>query len=151
MALFGRSSIAVGDDGRFYVAPTYTSGEIAIFDRDGGYAGSLGRRGQGPGEFGRITKLIFDPVGQLHVFEGPRHTVWPIGAQRPSSVNILPLQPYGLMFRSDSALVIHYLPSGAGVATQFHQVDVTRGLISRTWGERRSPEPTRLGEHIRVI
>jgi len=45
------SAIRVDDEGRIYVADSGSS-RVQIFDADGEYLGTLGRGGQGPGEFG---------------------------------------------------------------------------------------------------
>jgi hypothetical protein len=48
--LSGVFDIEVTSEGRIYVSEP-TLGEITVFDRDGTYAGTVGRWGEGPGEF----------------------------------------------------------------------------------------------------
>jgi hypothetical protein len=44
--------IARSPSGQLFAAPTYTPGEVSIFDARGTLAGTFGRIGSGPGEFG---------------------------------------------------------------------------------------------------
>lgn len=54
--------------GRYWYASNVSSGEILVFERDGSFAGSVGRRGEGPGEFRWINQII--PSGQhVHVVD----------------------------------------------------------------------------------
>ena len=46
----------MGSDGRFYV-PDLGSGRIAVYDDSGEYLHSIGRRGQGPGEFQGLIEM----------------------------------------------------------------------------------------------
>ena len=89
--VFGRvRAIAVGDDGRIHV----TDGQvptIRIFEADGSYRASLGRRGEGPGELGGPDAgLIVLPDGrvvvrdpgnarlQLFTSAGEAEATWPV-------------------------------------------------------------------------
>lgn len=65
--LFGRvSGLAADDAGRIFVADAQAD-EIRVFDSDGVFEYSIGRSGQGPGEFGRPCCLSFGPEGRLWV------------------------------------------------------------------------------------
>ncbi len=66
-------------------------------------------------------------------------------------MSVLALQPRSVTFRADGSPIIHFWPFGAGFATQFHQIDPARGLISRTWGRELTPEQSRPGEYLRII
>jgi hypothetical protein len=46
-----------------------TRGEIASFDQRGNYVRALGRRGQGPGEYGVIFPIRYGPGDSLSVFD----------------------------------------------------------------------------------
>jgi hypothetical protein len=65
--LFGRVSGLTADDaGRIFVADAQAD-EIRVFDNDGVFEYSIGRGGQGPGEFIRPCCLSFGPEGRLWV------------------------------------------------------------------------------------
>jgi hypothetical protein len=57
----------VGEDGRFYVTDTGNQ-RIVIFDSDGKYSHSLGREGQGPGEF-LSPRLIYAEKDTVAVWD----------------------------------------------------------------------------------
>lgn len=61
--------------GHFYVAPTMVSHEIAVYGPTGGFLRTLGRGGEGPGEFEGIRALKITGGDTLHVFSSGRHTV----------------------------------------------------------------------------
>ena len=50
--------VALRDDGSYLAAPTSREGEAAIFDSLGTTARPFGRRGDGPGENGRILNVF---------------------------------------------------------------------------------------------
>ena len=51
VSLSRMSKAAMDSQGRFYVTPTFSRGQIAMYDRRGRFVRSFGRRGRGPGEF----------------------------------------------------------------------------------------------------
>ena len=70
--LFGSIwSIAVDDDRGVYVFDGQAQ-HIRVFDSAGGYVQTLGRRGEGPGEFGSAEAIAFLPDGRL-VVRDPRN------------------------------------------------------------------------------
>ena len=63
--LFGRIvSIAVDDDRDVYVFDQQAQ-HVRVFDSDGAYVGTIGRRGEGPGEFGSAEAIAVLPDGRL--------------------------------------------------------------------------------------
>jgi len=62
-------SIAVDPEENIYISD---SKEIHIkkFDRNGKYLRTIGRKGQGPGEFERVTRIMLDLRNDLMVFDG---------------------------------------------------------------------------------
>ncbi|MFC1553465.1 6-bladed beta-propeller [candidate division KSB1 bacterium] len=79
--MFGSASdIEKDSNGNLYIPAG--NAQIRIFDRDLKYLRSFGRRGEGPGEFGGISKIIFSEKGrifvadfwyrQLHIFDKDR-------------------------------------------------------------------------------
>jgi hypothetical protein len=53
--------------GRFFVAPMYEPGQIAVFDADGRFLRTIGHKGGGPGEFEEIRRLHVGPGDSLYV------------------------------------------------------------------------------------
>jgi hypothetical protein len=66
--LFQVAAAARLDDGRIVVANSGTH-EIRYFDPAGKHLFSIGRRGEGPGEFRQITNLLRYPGGTLMVYD----------------------------------------------------------------------------------
>lgn len=50
----------------------FANGEVRFFDRAGNYLFTIGRPGEGPGEFERPERLAFDRQGRLYVLDGGR-------------------------------------------------------------------------------
>ncbi|MFC1543739.1 6-bladed beta-propeller [Gemmatimonadota bacterium] len=65
--LYSASSFRRGDDGRYYV-PDRGENRIAVFREDGSYSHSIGRAGDGPGEF-RSLQLLWVQGGRLAVYD----------------------------------------------------------------------------------
>lgn len=57
--------------GRIYVADR-TSPRVVAFDRDGGYLGTYGREGRGPGEFVNVSAVSVTPHGALTAWDTGR-------------------------------------------------------------------------------
>jgi hypothetical protein len=60
--------LAVDDAGSIYAADMKEN-HIKVFDRNGGYLKTIGRSGQGPGEFSRITDIQITPKNELLVYD----------------------------------------------------------------------------------
>ncbi|MFC1574812.1 hypothetical protein ACFL3Z_01905, partial [Gemmatimonadota bacterium] len=60
--------------GRYFVGPTYSSAEIAVYGPDGRFLRVLGREGQGPGEFQGVRGVRVTGDDTLHVLSFGRHT-----------------------------------------------------------------------------
>ena len=67
---FKINSIGLDREENIYVAD---EGEkhIKVFSRDGGYLRTIGRQGQGPGEFGRPTRIFVTANNELMRFSLP--------------------------------------------------------------------------------
>jgi len=52
-------SLAVDEDEQTYVAD-YQANEIRVFDREGNFVRTIGRQGEGPGEFLRLAGIVWD-------------------------------------------------------------------------------------------
>jgi hypothetical protein len=60
-------SFAVGEDGTLYVLEAREN-EVRVFDGSGAFLRTIGRRGQGPGEFERANGVALTPDGHLWVY-----------------------------------------------------------------------------------
>ena len=72
--LFGRyQTVALAGDGTLYVGDKDVD-EVRVFDVNGQFVGTIGRKGQGPGEFERLSTIALSAEGDsLYVFDrGPR-------------------------------------------------------------------------------
>ncbi len=56
--------IAVGDDGLIYVVDRKAV-QVKVFNPNGKFRNSIGKRGQGPGEVGGIRDISFTPAGEI--------------------------------------------------------------------------------------
>ncbi len=73
--LFGRiSSIAVNDNRDLYVLDERAQ-HVRVFDSAGAYVETLGRRGEGPGEFGYAEAIALLPDGRLVVRDSRNHRI----------------------------------------------------------------------------
>jgi hypothetical protein len=75
IAILQPTRVARDSRGRFYAAGILPYSGIAIFEPDGRLATTIGRRGQGPGEFRRIRTVRIGPGDSLFVHEDTRMTV----------------------------------------------------------------------------
>lgn len=57
-ALHESPSVALAPDGRLWVVSPFREQVIRVFERDGSFYGTFGRRGEGPGEFSAIFALV---------------------------------------------------------------------------------------------
>lgn len=62
-------SAAIGEDGNLYVLDGQLS-EVHVYDPDGDYLRTIGREGDGPGEFRRAGGLFLLPGGRVGVITG---------------------------------------------------------------------------------
>lgn len=73
--LFGDvGAVEVDAAGRIWVLEDQAQ-EIRVFDRDGRYVRTVGRKGGGPGEFAGATGLVRDPVGRMWVYDGQNNRI----------------------------------------------------------------------------
>jgi hypothetical protein len=62
------SGLEVGGEGRIYVSDGYNN-EIRVFEPDGAFSHSFGKRGEGPGELNTPVGILLDHQGRLWVRE----------------------------------------------------------------------------------
>lgn len=66
--------MAVDDGGRTYILDSGNQ-RIQVFGPDGKYLRTIGRRGQGPGEFESLNSISIDPQGNFHVLDSAQRRV----------------------------------------------------------------------------
>ena len=106
--------IARDSFGRFYAAPTFDRGKIAVYDASGTFLEAIGREGQGPGEFRQITSLVVDSEDALHVFERSRHTILSADTHELRLVHTLQGNPGSIIEVSSGQLVVQQLAAAPG-------------------------------------
>ncbi len=116
--LFARpSSVAVDAFGRIYVLDSQ-EGRIQKYDKDGKYLATIGRKGQGPGEFQVPTGLVLDTDGSLIVTDlRSQKKVWlsPEGRHLKSIDLNAPLTPLpGGGFLAGLPQVVMRVTAGSG-------------------------------------
>lgn len=67
--------VAVDGSGNYFVGPTTSPGEIAVYGASGQLRRTIGREGEGPGEYYGIRYLQILGGDTLHVLSRGRHTV----------------------------------------------------------------------------
>ncbi len=108
--------VASNDSGEIFVLD-YGNNRIQKFSPEGKYLATIGRRGQGPGEFEGPLCFDIDPAGSLYVFEGASRRIQilaPNGKARQTIKNT-----------KASVLGIRYLPSGMIAVTGYPSIAFT--------------------------
>ncbi|HEX8276194.1 MAG TPA: hypothetical protein VF615_26380 [Longimicrobiaceae bacterium] len=151
-ALTRLTRVAVDSRGRFFAAPTYNRGEIAMYDAGGRFVRRFGRAGRGPGEFGGFIHMLrAGPGDSIHVFEGPRHTVLAPALSSFGSVRMLPVQPNEVVFLDDGRMVAHQMVMGrGGVGQPLHVIDPA-GRIAQSFAGTEKWDPAKLYLGMRNI
>lgn len=79
-ALVSPFNFAVDSRGRILFADPFGSIGVRVFDADGRFVRTIGKRGQGPGEFMGVFSIAVDERDSIHVFHGGRSVFTPSGA-----------------------------------------------------------------------
>jgi hypothetical protein len=134
------SSVAVNQDGtRIAVAPRDGSGEVMLFDGQGGWIRTFGRHGGGPGEYGEISALTFSLASDtLWILdeENGRISVVPPDATEPARMISLNGRFFGVAWASNSVLMVqgHFPGDGRAVLAQaVHNGGTTPVRLGRSW------------------
>jgi hypothetical protein len=108
------TGLQVDDAGRIYVVDRQTN-ELRIFGPDGAFVRSVGRTGDGPGEYRNANGLLWIAEGTLAVIDqrGNRYTLLSSEGEYVRSVP-RPLGFYGWAFRGDYSAGHIYELSGVG-------------------------------------
>lgn len=133
----GQSFVQRDSRGRFLVSGVVPSTQILIYDARGRFVGSVGRRGDGPGEFRDIWRILLLPGDSLAVQDNGSSSIKvldPDGRQ-VRSVR-LPIRPIDLIpVAADGWIVagMSYTPERIGYTLHELRAD---GTIARSFGER---------------
>ncbi|HEX6939220.1 MAG TPA: 6-bladed beta-propeller [Longimicrobiales bacterium] len=73
------ASIAVDSKGRFYVADYLQSYQILVYEPNGDFLGTIGRRGDGPGEYRHVVSVHIGDGDTLHIFDRMAHRYTVLG------------------------------------------------------------------------
>ena len=115
--------ISVDSEGRVYVTDDYAGG-VVVLSPDLTYVRTLGRSGDGPGEFRHVSTVQILPGDSVFVFDRnlSRITAFGPGSSEPAYAQRLPGGPYRTVFQTPKGFVaIHspsYEASGADVGTK---------------------------------
>lgn len=128
------SSVAMSSDGRFYVAPLASEGEIAAFSSRGRYERSIGRSGEGPEELQRISRIRMSHGDTLFVIQGARLSLINPASGKSIDSNILSIQPRDFTFLADGRPVAQYWPFGRlEEVPRFHVIDLLSGDVTHAF------------------
>lgn len=97
---FGAFDLAVDQDGNIYVSELKNV-RVQKFDRDGNYLLSIGRKGQGPGEYEQPSHLFYDESkGNMCVQDRREIVIFDRNGDYLNTVFFL-IHPYDFMFDND--------------------------------------------------
>jgi hypothetical protein len=100
-------TIAVDDEERIYVSDRKET-HIKIFDKDGVYLITIGRKGQGPGEFERISGMQITHQKELLVFDMNmrRLSFFTVDGKLIETLSISKLRPFEINMNSKRNFII---------------------------------------------
>lgn len=82
------------DDGKVYLLDAQLN-EVIVLDRDGGLVSTLGRKGEGPGEFSNVGALTWMPDATLGVVQRFPGRIVKLALDGTPAGNVLPADPVG--------------------------------------------------------
>jgi hypothetical protein len=125
------SRLAEDSRGRFFVGPSCDE-QVLVYDAAGKLLGTLGRRGQGPGEFETIGYLWVDRQDRLYVFDRRhnRMSIFSPGLDLLDSV-LIPGPPNGVLQGPGDSLLLQVPVSSREYAGfPILEVDTRGGVVS---------------------
>jgi hypothetical protein len=128
--------------GRYFVVAEDRA-SLAIYDRAGHYVARVGRKGQGPGEFGRGVRAFGVGLGDsLYVADAQqRLTVFAADLKFARSV-ALPGAADGASFLENGSIILsRSIPSADRVGIPYHLVNAA-GVFQRSFGPEQDVTPT---------
>lgn len=148
----GRMAL-VGDE--VVVVNLTAAHELRVFERDGTFRRRVGRRGAGPGEYGRIHDISVSEEGLLHVLDRERARLTILSANLTVE-KILPLsvRPLGggLLVLDDGSFVINAMvPTADRIGFPLHRFDADARLVTSYPVSSTEVHPGLEREHLRRI
>ncbi len=110
--LFGNvSGVAVGANGTVYVADRIGA-TVRAYDRSGRFLATMGKAGEGPGEFRYPNDITLDPSGLVYVRDMTRLTVFAPVSRQGGDIRVVRTTPLGSINgfgrgRADGRLYYH--------------------------------------------
>lgn len=153
VSLSRTTRVAVDSRGRYYAAPTFTPGTIAMYDARGGLQRLFGRVGGGPGEFrGHFSQLLVGPGDTLHVIENTDHSLLAPGLETFVRRRKLAIPGHAMAILRDGRLLAQRTLLGSGGTPQPLHVLDERGEVLRSFGAAAgATAPKDVWEQIRRI
>lgn len=134
--------VARNSRGEYVVSSPTFVGELFVYGSDGRFLRTVGRRGEGPGEFNRVQLLAFDALDSLHAVAqgGGRYSVLSPDLRRVArSANVLArvmafrLEPGGTLYvlapsaGSEGSRILQRLDGSGQGLSAFDDVDPAAG------------------------
>ncbi len=111
-------------------------GELGVYDTTGALVRTIGRSGEGPGEYGTSLHVVVGPEGTVSVVDNTYLRLTTLRDTQPLRTMRLPLRVQSLALLESGELLVHGRPSGATDDTghRFTLVDMESGQL-RSFGE----------------
>lgn len=145
--------VAADADGMIY-AIDRQSDEIRVFDPEGGFVGTIGRSGEGPGELGGPCCPSFDPQGVLWVRDvaNARYSGFDLESGEPEFVGSVPVSHGGAGLWASttfdtSGRLVDVGPSREGGGPALARYHTTSDGVVESTTEIPSPPNDRVGMH----
>lgn len=130
--IFGVVSDIVADEqGNLYLLDSQLN-EVMVFTRDGEYLRSIGREGEGPGEFRRPSGMFLTPEGNVAVLQSmPGRIILMTADGEPIGNHPVPEAPDGgmMMFFQGDRAGDHIILDTRSFARRETGMDITRELV----------------------
>lgn len=111
-------SVARDLGGRYVVGLVLGQAAIAVFDGSGTWSHSVGRLGEGPGEYYNARMLLrVDSADSLHVFQLTRETVLAPGARTVARAKTIEVSPSDIVFCGGRRIVAAVVRAPRGTST----------------------------------
>ncbi len=127
--------VAVDSRGRFFVAPLFDPAVVAMYSEHGEFVKTVGRRGEGPGEFKTIMRAAVGPGDSVHVFEaGGRYSLFTPAMDTFVALRRMPFLVQDVSFLPDGRFVANAMPSRVIPTKEPLHLVTSEGAITRSFG-----------------
>lgn len=144
VSLTSGAQIVRDSEGRFFAAPIYERGKVAVYGPDGTFEKTIGRPGPGPMELDPIYHVAISPGDTLFLLQGHRLSIWDPVEEAVSLVGVVGNRGRnptgvvgGISVVANGQLVMKKTQKDiAGSFPRFHVVDREDASIDRSLGAR---------------